>query len=73
MNDGAPLRAPRRFEGLLREQHIAYELRQTGNVGLEYALQLPPRKKTDKVANAIAAIDPNRKLTVELDVDKAKK
>jgi uncharacterized membrane protein YhiD involved in acid resistance len=60
-------------ERLLREQHIAYELRQTGNEGLEYALQLPPRKKTDKVANAIAAIDPNRKLTVELDVDKAKK
>jgi len=60
-------------ERLLREQQIAYELRQTGEDGLEYALQLPPRKQTDKVANAIAAIDPNRKLTVELDVDKAKK
>jgi uncharacterized membrane protein YhiD involved in acid resistance len=60
-------------ERLLREQHIAYELRQTGDEGLEYALQLPPRKKTDKVANAIAAIDPNRKLTVELDADKAKR
>jgi uncharacterized membrane protein YhiD involved in acid resistance len=60
-------------ERLLREQHIAYELRQTGEEGLEYALQLPPRKKTDKVANAIAAIDPSRKLTVELDADKVKK
>ena len=60
-------------ERLLREQHITYELRQTGDEGLEYALQLPPRKKTDKVANAIAAIDPNRKLTVELDAEKAKK
>lgn len=60
-------------ERLLREQQITYELRQTGDEGLEYQLQLPPRKKTDKVANAIAAIDPNRKLTVELDADKAKK
>ncbi len=60
-------------ERLLREQQIAFELRQTGEEGLEYQLQLPPRKKTDKVANAIAAIDPDRKLTVELDADKAKK
>jgi uncharacterized membrane protein YhiD involved in acid resistance len=60
-------------ERLLREQNIAYELRQTGNEGLEYALQLPPRKKTDKVANAIAAIDPERKLTIELDAEKIKK
>jgi uncharacterized membrane protein YhiD involved in acid resistance len=60
-------------ERLLREQQIVYELRQTGDEGLEYALQLPPRKKTDKVANAIAAIDPNRKLTVELDAEKTKK
>jgi hypothetical protein len=60
-------------ERLLREQQISYELRQTGEEGLEYALQLPPRKKTDKVANAIAAIDPKRKLTVELDADKVKK
>jgi uncharacterized membrane protein YhiD involved in acid resistance len=60
-------------ERLLREQHIAYELRQTGDEGLEYALELPPTKKTDKVANAIAAIDPKRKLTVELDADKVKK
>jgi uncharacterized membrane protein YhiD involved in acid resistance len=69
--DPADLKAE--VERLLREQHIVYELRQTGDEGLEYALQLPPRKKTDKVANAIAAIDPNRKLTVELDADKAKK
>jgi uncharacterized membrane protein YhiD involved in acid resistance len=60
-------------ERLLREQQIAYELRQTGEEGLEYELQLPPRKKTDKVANAIAAIDPNRKLTVELDAERIKK
>ena len=60
-------------ERLLREQNIAYELRQTGNEGLEYALQLPPRRKTDKVANAIAAIDPERKLTIELDAEKIKK
>jgi uncharacterized membrane protein YhiD involved in acid resistance len=60
-------------ERLLRDQQIPYELRQTGDEGLEYAVQLPPRKKTDKVANAIAAIAPNRKLTVELDADKAKK
>ena len=60
-------------ERLLREQQIAYELRQIGDEGLEYQLQLPPRKKTDKVANAIAAIDPSRKLTVELDADKTKK
>jgi uncharacterized membrane protein YhiD involved in acid resistance len=60
-------------ERLLREQQIVYELRQTGDEGLEYALQLPARKKTDKVANAIAAIDPNRKLTVELDAEKTKK
>lgn len=60
-------------ERLLRDQQITYELRQTGDEGLEYAVQLPPRKKTDKVANAIAAIDPNRKLTVELDADRAKK
>ena len=69
--DPADLKAE--VERLLREQHIVYELRQTGDEGLEYALQLPPRKKTDKVANAIAAIDPKRKLTVELDADKAKK
>ncbi len=60
-------------ERLLREQQIAFELRQVGEEGLEYQLQLPPRKKTDKVANAIAAIDPSRKLTVELDADKVKK
>ncbi|MGH7630453.1 MAG: DUF4956 domain-containing protein [Gemmatimonadales bacterium] len=60
-------------ERLLREQQIAFELRQTGEEGLEYQLQLPPRKKTDRVANAIAAIDPSRKLTVELDADKVKK
>ena len=60
-------------ERLLRDQQITYELRQTGDEGLEYAVQLPPLKKTDKVANAIAAIAPNRKLTVELDADKAKK
>ncbi|MGH7519268.1 MAG: DUF4956 domain-containing protein [Gemmatimonadales bacterium] len=60
-------------ERLLREQQIAFELRQTGDEGLEYQLQLPPRKKTDRVANAIAAIDPSRKLTVELDAEKVKK
>ena len=65
-------RSQAEVERLLREQNIAYELRQTGNEGLEYALQLPPRKKTDKVANAIAAIDPERKLTIELDAEKSR-
>ena len=59
-------------ERILRQQEVPFELRQTGEEGLEYALQLPPRKKTDKVANAIAAIDPDRKLTVELDAAKTK-
>ncbi len=60
-------------ERVLQEQDVGFELRQTGDEGLEYALQLPPSKKTDKVANAIAGIDPDRKLTVELDAEKTKK
>ncbi|HEU5169770.1 MAG TPA: MgtC/SapB family protein [Gemmatimonadales bacterium] len=60
-------------ERLLREQRISYELRATGQDELEYQVRLPARKRTDRVANAIKALDHERKLAVELDAEKSNK
>jgi len=62
-----------RLEHLLREQHLSYELRTTGQEELSYQVTLPARRRTSRLAAAVLALDPDRHVTVELDPLKKKK
>jgi len=62
-----------KVEQLLREQHLSYELRTTGQEELSYQVILPARRRTSRLAAAILALDPDRHLTVELEPLKQKK
>jgi hypothetical protein len=62
-----------KVEQLLREQHLRHELRSTGQDELAYHVTLPARRRTNRVATAILALDPEKKMTVELEPAKEKK
>jgi uncharacterized membrane protein YhiD involved in acid resistance len=62
-----------KVEQLLREQHLSYELRATGQEELSYQVILPARRRTSRLAAAVLALDPDRHLTVELEPLKKKK
>jgi hypothetical protein len=57
----------------LREQHLRHELRSTGQDELSYHVTPPARQRTNRVATAILALDPEKKMTVELEPAKEKK
>jgi len=62
-----------KVEKLLHELHLRHELRATGQDELSYHVTFPARRKTDRVASAILALDPEQNLTVELEPAKEKK
>jgi len=62
-----------KVEQLLREQHLRHELRSTGQDELSYKVTLPARRPTTRVATSILALDPAKKMTVELEPAKEKK
>jgi hypothetical protein len=59
-------------ERLLREQHLSYELRTTGQEELSYQVTFPARRRTNRLAAAVLALDPERHVTVELEPTKKK-
>jgi MgtC family protein/uncharacterized protein DUF4956 len=61
-----------KLERLLREQHLAHELRATGQDELSYQVTFPARRRTNRVAAAVLALDPDRQVTVELEPVKKK-
>ena len=60
-------------EKLLREQHLAYELRATGKEELSYHVTFPARRRTNRLATAVLGLDPEGGITVELEPAKEKK
>jgi hypothetical protein len=56
-----------RVEQLLREQHLSYEIRTTGHDELSYQITFPARRRTNRLAAAVLALDPEGQVTVELD------
>ena len=62
-----------RVEQLLRDQHLSYDLRTTGQEELSYQITFPARRRTNRLAAAVLALDPDRQVTVELDPVKKKK
>jgi uncharacterized membrane protein YhiD involved in acid resistance len=62
-----------RVEQLLRDQHLSYDLRTTGQEELSYQITFPARRRTNRLAAAVLALDPERQVTVELDPVKKKK
>jgi uncharacterized membrane protein YhiD involved in acid resistance len=61
-----------RVELLLREQHLSYELRATGQEELSYHVTFPARRRTNRLATAVLSLDPDN-LSVELEPAKRKK
>lgn len=61
-----------KLERLLREQHLAHELRTSGQDELSYQVTFPARRRTNRVAAAVLALDPDRQVTVELEPVKKK-
>ena len=59
------------LEGLLRRQKVGFEVRSTGADGLAYHVELPARKRTDQVADAILALGGGgSETTVEWEIPK---
>jgi uncharacterized membrane protein YhiD involved in acid resistance len=53
------------LEQVLRRQKVLYEIRSTGAEGLAYQVDLPARRRTDQVADAILALAHEGETTVE--------
>ncbi len=68
--DPAALRA--KVEGILRRYRITYELRSAGAKELVYDTQLPWDIRTDRVSNAILALEPDNEKEVVWDEKKKK-
>lgn len=60
------------LERLLRSNQVRFELRGTGQEELSYEVQLPTRKRTDVLSNAILALDKEGETTVEWESVKKK-
>jgi len=69
-NDPATLRSA--IEGILRRNHITYELRTAGTKDLVYEAELPFNTRTDRVSNAILVLDSNHETEVVWDEKKKK-
>ena len=61
-----------RIEAILHRYHIAFELRSTGPKEIHYEANLPFGTRTDRIASAILALEPNGEIEVVWD-DKRKK
>ena len=55
-------------EALLRRQKVIFEVRSTGSEGLAYHVELPVRKRTDQVADAILGLAGDVETTVEWEI-----
>lgn len=51
-------------ESLLRKNGVGFEARTTGQDELSYEVDLPPRKRTDRLSNAIIALDRKAEISV---------
>ncbi len=60
------------LEGLLRRQHIDFELRTTSDEEICYEVQLPISHRTDRLSNAIRGLGPGKPTAVEWDEKKSK-
>jgi uncharacterized membrane protein YhiD involved in acid resistance len=60
--DVAALRT--KVESLLRKSGVSFEARTTGQDELSYEVELPARKRTGRLTNAIIALDPGAGITV---------
>lgn len=66
--DSSALRAP--IENLLRRQQIRYELRTSSQDELSYLVDIPYDRRTDRLSNAILALDESGETSVEWDEKK---
>jgi uncharacterized membrane protein YhiD involved in acid resistance len=57
-------------EALLRRQKVGFEVRSIGSEGLAYQVDLPVRKRTDQVADAIQHLAGDIETTVEWEIPK---
>lgn len=60
------------IEGLLRRNGVRYEIRTTSHEEVAYEVELPVRKRTDRLTNAICDLDPSGESTVEWTTPKKK-
>ena len=60
------------IESLLRRNGVAYEIRTTSQEEIAYEVQLPVRKRTDRLTNAICELDSSGESTVEWAAPKKK-
>jgi len=60
------------IETLLRRNGVRYEIRTTSQEEVAYEVQLPVRKRTDRLTNAICELDPTGESTVEWTTPKKK-
>ena len=52
-------------ESLLRRKAVRFEARTTGQDTISYEVRLPAHKRTDRISNAILALDPKAEISVE--------
>ena len=57
-------------EDLLRRQKVGFEFRSAGSEGLAYQVELPVRKRTDQVADAILRLAGDVETTIEWEIPK---
>ena len=62
-----------RIEELLARQRLGFELRAASQEELHYEIKMPLDKKTDRLSNAILALDGENATSVEWDEKKEKK
>jgi uncharacterized membrane protein YhiD involved in acid resistance len=60
-----PEKLHERLEELLRRNKVKYELRTSSREDLTYAVELPLRKRTDRLTSAILALDGREEMAVE--------
>ncbi|MGE5242983.1 MAG: hypothetical protein ACM3SQ_02000, partial [Betaproteobacteria bacterium] len=70
MKDPSKLRPA--IEGLFKRQHVGCELRSTADDEVSYELKMPLNKNTDKLSNALAALDPGRQIEMTWEKEKVK-
>jgi uncharacterized protein DUF4956 len=59
-------------EKLLTRNHIEFELRTASNEEISYEVEMPMSRKTDRLSNAILALDPKNATAVEWEEKKVK-
>lgn len=61
--DTGPLRGP--LENLLRQHQVRYELRTASQDELSYLVELPFKRRTDRISTAIQELDPSGETAVD--------